>query len=60
MNKESPQALLIVHAIVVLSGILEINEVGDSTYVEWGDPNRFFGGIDFLKQVRLKNCKSSA
>ena len=25
-------------AIVVLSGMLEINEVGDSTYVEWGDP----------------------
>lgn len=24
---------------------LEINEVGDSTYVEWGDPDRYFGGI---------------
>ena len=32
-------------ATVVLSGMLEINEVGDSTYVEWGDPDRFFGGI---------------
>ncbi len=32
-------------AIVVLSGMLVINEVGDSTYVEWGDPDRFFGGI---------------
>ena len=32
-------------AIVVLSGMLEINEVGDSTYIEWGDPDRFFGGI---------------
>jgi uncharacterized SAM-binding protein YcdF (DUF218 family) len=36
-------------AIVVLSGMLEINEVGDSTYVEWGDPDRFFGGIDLFK-----------
>ena len=36
-------------AIVVLSGMLEINEVGDSTYVEWGDPDRFFGGIALLK-----------
>lgn len=36
-------------AIVVLSGILEINEVGDSTYVEWGDPDRFFGGIALFK-----------
>ncbi len=37
------------NAIVVLSGILEINEVGDSTYVEWGDPDRFFGGIALFK-----------
>ena len=36
-------------AIVVLSGMLEINEVGDSTYVEWGDPDRFFGGIALYK-----------
>ena len=36
-------------AIVVLSGMLEINEVGYSTYVEWGDPDRFFGGIALFK-----------
>jgi uncharacterized SAM-binding protein YcdF (DUF218 family) len=36
-------------AIVVLSGMLEINEIGDSTYVEWGDPDRFFGGIALFK-----------
>ncbi len=36
-------------AIVVLSGMLEINVVGDSTYVEWGDPDRFFGGIALFK-----------
>ena len=36
-------------AIVVLSGMLEINEVGDSTYLEWGDPDRFFGGITLFK-----------
>jgi uncharacterized SAM-binding protein YcdF (DUF218 family) len=29
--------------------MLEINEVGDSTYVEWGDPDRFFGGIAIFK-----------
>jgi hypothetical protein len=33
------------YAIVVLSGMLEINEVGDSTHIEWGDPDIFFGGI---------------
>jgi uncharacterized SAM-binding protein YcdF (DUF218 family) len=36
-------------AIVVLSGMLAINEVGDSTYVEWGDPDRFFGGLALFK-----------
>ena len=36
-------------AIVVLSGMLGINEVGDSTYIEWGDPDRFFGGITLFK-----------
>jgi uncharacterized SAM-binding protein YcdF (DUF218 family) len=36
-------------AIVVLSGMLEINEVRDSTYIEWGDPDRFFGGIALFK-----------
>ena len=36
-------------AIIVLSGMLEINEVGDSTYTEWGDPDRFFGGIALFK-----------
>jgi uncharacterized SAM-binding protein YcdF (DUF218 family) len=36
-------------AIVVLSGMLEINEVGDSTYIEWGEPDRFFGGIALFK-----------
>jgi uncharacterized SAM-binding protein YcdF (DUF218 family) len=36
-------------AIVVLSGMLEINEVGDSTNLEWGDPDRFFGGIALFK-----------
>jgi len=29
--------------------MLEINEVGDSAYVEWGDPDRFFGGIALFK-----------
>lgn len=26
-----------------------INEVGDSTCIEWGDPDRFFGGITLFK-----------
>jgi uncharacterized SAM-binding protein YcdF (DUF218 family) len=41
-------------AIVVLSGMLEINEVGDTTYIEWGDPDRFFGGIALFKAGKTK------
>jgi len=41
-------------AIVVLSGMLGINEVGDSTYIEWGDPDRFFGGIALFKAVKAQ------
>jgi uncharacterized SAM-binding protein YcdF (DUF218 family) len=29
--------------------MLGINEIGDSTYIEWGDPDRFFGGIALFK-----------
>jgi uncharacterized SAM-binding protein YcdF (DUF218 family) len=36
-------------AIVVLSGMLGINEVEDSTYIEWGDPDRYFGGMALFK-----------
>jgi uncharacterized SAM-binding protein YcdF (DUF218 family) len=36
-------------AIVVLSGMLEINKIGDSTYIEWADPDRFFGGTALFK-----------
>ena len=42
------------YAIVVLSGMLEINEVGDSTYVEWGDPDRFFEGLALFKEGKAQ------
>ena len=42
-------------AIVVLSGMLGINEMGDSTYIEWGDPDRFFGGIALFKAGKAQN-----
>ena len=41
-------------AIVVLSGMLGINEVGDSTFTEWGDPDRFFGGIALFKAGKVQ------
>ena len=47
--RKSISAIDSADAIIVLSGMLEINEVGDSTYIEWGDPDRFFGGIGLFK-----------
>jgi uncharacterized SAM-binding protein YcdF (DUF218 family) len=41
-------------AIVVLSGMLGINEVGDSTYIEWGDIDRFFGGITLFRAAKAQ------
>jgi hypothetical protein len=34
--------------------MLEINVVGDSTYIECLDPNRFIGGITLFKTGKAK------
>ncbi len=34
--------------------MLEINEVGDSAYLEWGDPDRFFRGIALFKAGKVQ------
>jgi len=47
--RKSISAIDSADAIVVLSGMLVINEVDDSTYIEWGGPDRFFGGIVLFK-----------
>lgn len=36
-------------AVVVLSGMLSPFEHNDTLHVEWGDPDRFFAGIDVVK-----------
>jgi uncharacterized SAM-binding protein YcdF (DUF218 family) len=48
-HRKSISAINSADAIVVLSGMLGINEIGNSTYIEWGDPDRFFGGIALFK-----------
>lgn len=53
-NRKPISAIDSADAIVVLSGMLKINEVGDSTYIEWGDPDRFFGGIALFKAGKAK------
>ena len=36
-------------AIVVLSGMLEVNIPGNNLNIEWGDPDRFFGGLELYR-----------
>ena len=42
-------------AIVVLSGMLSIHEINGEEYIDWGDPNRFFGGIALMKAGKGTN-----
>ena len=42
-------------AIVVLSGMLSLHEIDGKEYVEWGDPDRFFGGIALMKAGKATN-----
>jgi uncharacterized SAM-binding protein YcdF (DUF218 family) len=39
-------------AVVVLSGMLSPFEYNDTLHVEWGDPDRFFAGIEILKSEK--------
>lgn len=43
--KDMPNA----DAIVVLSGMINQVKSSDGVYPEWGDPDRFFGGIELFK-----------
>ena len=42
-------------AIVMLSGMLSLHEMDGKEYVEWGDPNRFFGEIALMKAGKAPN-----
>ena len=44
-----------VDAIVVLSGMLSLHEMDGKEYIEWGDPDRFFGGIELMKAGKAPN-----
>lgn len=47
--KQNPKALPKANAIVVLSGMLVNVQSSQGTIQEWGDPDRFFGGIELYK-----------
>ena len=36
-------------AIVVLSGMISIHEIDGEEYIDWDDPDRFFGGVELMK-----------
>jgi hypothetical protein len=41
-------------AVVVLSGTLSFSSSRERLIQEWGDPDRFFGGIDLLKANKAR------
>lgn len=47
--RKTPKDMPTVDAIVVLSGMINIVKSTDGVYPEWGDPDRFYGGIELFK-----------
>jgi uncharacterized SAM-binding protein YcdF (DUF218 family) len=43
------------NSIVVLSGMMRINEFKDNYTVEWGDADRFFGAIDLFNSGKAES-----
>ena len=43
-----------VDAIVVLGGSIRINEIKNKYNIEWGDADRFFGGLKLYKEKKSK------
>ena len=53
-NKLQIEKINEVDAIVVLGGSIRINEVQNKYYIEWGDADRFFGGLKLYKKKKSK------
>ncbi|OYY99371.1 MAG: hypothetical protein B7Y37_14290 [Sphingobacteriia bacterium 28-36-52] len=47
--RQTPQNVTNAEAIVVLSGMINQVKSTNGVYPEWGDPDRFFAGIDLYK-----------
>ncbi len=47
----------IADAIEVLSAMMEINEVGNLNYLEWEDPDKFFGGMALIKAGKAQKLE---
>lgn len=47
--RKTPKDMPNAEAIVVLSGMINQVKSTDGVYPEWGDPDRFFGGIELFK-----------
>ena len=50
--RKSNQKIEKADAIVILSGMIEFNKTNNINYIEWGDPDRFFGGIELFKSKK--------
>ena len=53
-NKLELQKINEADAIVVLGGSVRINEIKNKYNVEWGDADRFFGGLKLYKEKKSK------
>ena len=53
-NKLQIEKINKVDAIVVLSGSIRINEFKNKYNIEWGDGDRFFGGINLYEKKKSK------
>ena len=53
-NKLEIEKINEVDAIVVLGGSLRINEIRNKYNIEWGDADRFFGGLKLYKEKKSK------
>ena len=52
--RKSPADVQYADAIVVLSGMIEPIQGFHGLMYEWGDPDRFFGGIELMKASKAK------
>ena len=53
-NKLEIEKINEVDAIVVLGGSVRINEIKNKYNIEWGDADRFFGGLKLYKEKKSK------
>ena len=54
-RKKIVEDMDVADSIVVLSGMIVPIKTKQGIAYEWGDPDRFFGGIELIKAGKAKN-----